>query len=231
MRRRVLLTRVAIRHGGVVPSEAWTASRLDLLALLGRGAFEALGDDWIWVWLVDPARSLQVLEHPVSAHERILVCSREVAPGLLERSPSFMIRLDSDDAFKPDALLKTARAADGWDDETLVEFPRGWQLDLLRKVAVSRSYSFTPPFCGITAADPATGFKLLDVPHTDLRTRYPRIVSVQARHWLQVCHDGNILNRMRRPNPSVNVSRMLEGFGVRGRAARDLLAWRSQDST
>lgn len=152
-RALVVVTRVGWAWAGVVPSEEWVAAREDLLRRVTAAALLRVGVPLDWVWLVAPERREQVLEmacrlRPIPT----IVASDKDAEAVAPWHDQFLVaRIDSDDAYLPEALENAADME--LPPDTLVNWPCGWQLDWATGRMQERSWSRRTqgPFLAITS--------------------------------------------------------------------------------
>lgn len=209
----IVVTRLAVRRRRDVegPSEAWIRQRVELLRRIGWPAMQRAGAGVAWVLVVDPERldlvrrllgdlmlddgSVHLAEGtglaPTTSGLRL---DTEVHPGL----DSFVtFRLDNDDALLPGAVADVVDAARGATDGTLVDLPRGYQLELAsgRLVEVAEPTWRQGPFLALVHRQRSTMFDT-GGPHVDAREGRA-VRSVTAPSWVQTIHDTNASNRLR----------------------------------
>lgn len=200
MRQLVVVTRVAARSPGLgdgrrIPTVEWVAGREELLRLFPAAAMAAT-PDIPWVWLTVPERLDQVREIADRVYPAAIV--RTTRRGEVPEIPgdTFMVaRLDSDDAWTPEALRLMAEL--DLPARHLVNFPCGWQIDPrtgqtgLLDVPEERQ----GPFLAITRE---SRDRMLDFGGSHLRARKNRtVLTVRKRAWIQTVHGGNLANEWR----------------------------------
>lgn len=210
MRTNILVTRVAVRWAGNLPSSEWVAARLRMVAELTEPSFRMLETPWYWVWRVAPEHHDQVAE---AAPDNVLIALGErdnIHPDI--PGDRFLVaRIDSDDAFAPDALDRIA-AAD-LKPGTLVNFPRGWQWDRRegRVGVLIFPLEHQGPFVAVTQE--GRDMMLHAGGHHGKVRKGRKLVTMGAPSWLQVIHEDNARNRWRRGRPAPLA--VLDRFGIR----------------
>lgn len=232
--RTIVVTRFATRFKGTLPDAAWVEKRFGLLNCAHRGLQSAAVPDLIWVLQVAPEMPNEVRDRlaaytipgghvvvldtwaPEQAAGTDLVAlasnaytTAEQAAPLTDR-PALSFRLDSDDALLPDAICRVQALAAGKPEGSIFDMWAGYRLDTIsgRVSLVAHPARYQGPFYGrlsLTGAD-ALDFGVL---HPAARTLAPAVYPVPGRCFLQVCHDGNVLNRDPGRPGVVSVARQL----------------------
>lgn len=209
----VVVTRLAVRRrrDAEAPSEAWIRDRVALLRRVGWPALQRAGAGVAWVLVVDPDRRdlVRGLLADLSLHDGSvhlaegsglapttggLRLDTEVHPGL----DSFVtLRLDNDDALLPGAIAAVVGAARGATDGTLIDLPRGYQLDLAsgRLVEAAEPAWRQGPFLALVHHQRSTMFDT-GGPHAAAREGRS-VHRVATPSWVQTIHDTNASNRLR----------------------------------
>jgi hypothetical protein len=234
----IVVTRLAVRHAGshAPPPEAWVRERVALLRRLGWPAMRRAGHGIAWVLVVDaelrdlvadligpldlPGGSIHLAEGvgfvPGTSDLRL---DEPVHPT----SDRFVtLRLDSDDALLPGSIDAVLAAADGAVDGTLIDLPRGYQLDLERGELIEISYRRwrQGPFLALVHHDRST---MLDTGGEHTRARQGRaVLHVTTPAWIQGLHGANVSNGRVGTAMPVRALRALRGLPRGGVTA----AWR-----
>ncbi len=216
-RALLIVTPVAIRVRGCLPSAEWLAGREELLTRVTAAAVRRVKAALTWIWLVDPRLAEQAAEIRARVYPEAVFVDWEhpdteaIAPD----EESFLtVRVDSDDAIAPAAIDKAA--ALDLPSGALVNWPAGWQLDWQNGALAERDWPrrVQSPFLAI--ANEGRG-RLLELGGDHSRARRGRAVfTMPERSWLQVTHGGNVVNR-RHGDPRVPADErdaILAEFGV-----------------
>lgn len=221
-RTNVLVTRMGIWFLGALAAEDWVERRLEFSRTIGQPAFEKLETDWHWVWVTAAERFDQV---SAAAPEYVTVIRQELFPdstdpvNLLTPNDAipgerFLVaRLDSDDAFLPEAL--DWAATQEWGQRVLVNFPNGWRWYLGKEVVTANILaSYQGHFLAVTQESRE---RMFDTGGVHMKARRGReVVTYQPRAYLQMIHGENVTNRRREK---------MKVFGpLRGEAPEDVLA-------
>lgn len=234
----IVVTRLAVRRRGAdaPPTEDWVRARVDLLRRLGWPALRRAGTGVAWVLVVDPDRRalaadlLDGVELPDgSVHlaegvgfAPVTAEMRPDGPIRPDRDAFVTLRMDSDDALLPGAIDAVVEAADGAAHGTLIDLPRGYQLDLDRRELIEVEYRRwrQGPFLAIVHHGRST---MLDTggEHTGARSgREVRRVEVPA--WIQGIHGHNVSNDRAAAGAVTRLGRAVRSIPRREAAA----AWR-----
>jgi hypothetical protein len=206
----IVVTRLAIRSQGAAdpPTERWVRDRVALLRRLAWPALRRAGSGVAWVLVVDPERrelatellgdvdlpggSVHVAEGvgfvPATADLHL------DAPVHVGGDRFVTLRLDSDDALLPGSIDAVVAAATGAADGTLIDLPRGYQLDLDRGDLIEVSYRRwrQGPFLALVHHGRST---MLDTGGEHTQAREGREVRrVDRPAWIQGVHGANVSN-------------------------------------
>jgi len=234
----IVVTRLAIRNEGAAdpPAEQWVRDRVALLRRLGWPALQRAGTGVAWVLVVDPERRALVTElvgdldlPGGSVHVAEGVGFAPVTAELHLDTPVHLgaerfvtLRLDSDDALLPGSIAAALAAADGAADGTLIDLPRGYQLDLDRGDLIEVSYRRwrQGPFLGLVHHQRSSMF---DTGGEHTRARDGRDVRhVEVPTWIQGVHGANVSNDRDQTPAAVRLVRALRAVPSGAVAA----AWR-----
>jgi hypothetical protein len=107
-------------------------------------------------------------------------------------------RLDSDDAFHVDAMRILAEYAEEFAETTLpslvVNFPRGYQLDVLGRRLYERYYMKSPFLTLIERKSAKPLDTILMAQHTEVPQRVLTHQDISIVGWLQAVHGSNVTN-------------------------------------
>lgn len=202
MRRLVVVTRVGWAWAGEVPSERWVAEREELLDRVTAASLRRMRAVFDWVWLVAPERCEQVKEIADRVYPAaVLVAKDSDAEAIAPDISRFVVaRVDSDDAYLPEALEHLMMMS--LEPDTLVNWPHGWQLDWRNGWLGERGWAahVQGGFLAITSEgrENVPTMLLTGGNHNKAR-RGRRVIHVEERSWIRVNHDLNLSSK-RWPN-------------------------------
>lgn len=227
----VVVTRVATELAHGAPTSDWTAARLVLLDQLSGPSVRRLPGSVAWVWLCAASRAAQLLEAVGSIEGPAGGIHVVTVKGMFDRpdrseteqihpdaTDVLTFRLDSDDALIPAAVSSVS--ARPHDERTMFDLAYGYQMSAStgRLVAIATAPSRQGPFL---ARVNHGRDDIVNVGGNHLQAREGRtVVRVTERAWIQLIHDGNISNQLRKPKPLARLRRLrTQKVGAGERAA------------
>lgn len=192
----LVVTRFAIDFKGH-PTAEWVAERGRLAAVTCGPSIAACAErtPLTWVWRTsDTHREQTEAIADTMPYRPVVVGTESTHPDIApDHRRLLTFRLDSDDAYTPDAVAWAAALNVG--PGTIVDFPDGWQHDLATGRVGARRHP-TGPFLAV--AHNARG-RMLGVGgnHGTVRTG-KTVVSCPFGAWVQTVHGGNVSNGWRR---------------------------------
>jgi hypothetical protein len=195
MRQLVVVTRFGWAWAGVVPDEIWVAERAELLERVTAAALRKVTVPFEWVWLVAPERYEQVREIADRVYPpAVLVACDADSETIAPHASRFVVaRVDSDDAYMPEALERLA--AMSLEPQTLINWPNGWQLDWRRGWLGERGWALRTQggFLAVTSEgrENIPTMLLTGGDHNTARAGRT-VIHVEERSWLRVNHDRNL---------------------------------------
>ena len=212
----VVITRFATRMmaDGAAPSREWVEGRFGLFERYCLPSMQAQGrDDFVWLLLVDSDLDDDLLDR-VRRYESVFAPIRvvtvesfgdaanigqHVLAGVnIAHGAVLTTRLDSDDAVSEDYMsrLRAAAAEIPAGESRVIVYTHGYEL------AKSRLYwrifprsPFASLFEPAALSSPPT--TILAANHERVDALAPVIALGAPAAWIQVVHDGNVLNRVR----------------------------------
>jgi hypothetical protein len=186
----------------------WFERRMHLLQRITLPALSRVQAPLVWVWQAHRTKLDLVAAHLAQIDLRgidvRLVDQRarthnDIWPGV---DKFLTFRIETDDAWLPSVLDSVAGGT--FDDETLLNFPRGVTLDWGSGEMVHRNLnSHQGPFLAVTQDRDL----MLDSGGSHREAQVGRAVEhVETLAWVQVVHGGNAINRLP-PEPSKAVYR------------------------
>ena len=202
MRALVVSTRIAVSWLGVPPAEEWVTARAEFLRCVTAASLERVSVPVDWVWVAAPEREAQVREMAKEIYPRAIIVREHSKRDIEEIAPesSFvLVRLDSDDAFLPEALDQVV--AMELEPKTLVDWPCGWQLDWNsgRLGEWAWPHDDQGPFLAVTVEDRKSLLRTSLGPHRNAR-QDRHVVTIPTRSWVQVIHGESTRNDWRCQN-------------------------------
>ena len=215
----LVVSRFAVRipQRDTVPDDDWIRQRADLLCRFTLPSLERSGVPALrWALLVAPetfepaCRALQpVLARCRNTRPEVVRVVGEpgsrvaIAPDLerldLSTERVVSIRLDTDDALLPGTILRIVRVAEGATTNTLVDLYSGYQYDTRSGLLRSHAQGRQGPFLALVNDREANP---IDAPELHVGARKDRIVHhLHGGSYIQVIHDGNVINTMQRRSP------------------------------